>query len=171
MTTYELVSIEGYKLPDGSTTIMGEQVSVSDKARYVQEVRLIQQAIGAASDDGVIGGLTRRRAMYAEGCIAECTAQVEQNDLLPAHAFNSEVSFASVPLTHEKTTYPPEQLTDQEGTCGHQWRSSDWASPTCPMCALVGIVMSARSRIVSPAEEPLVREALKALIQGLEDVP
>lgn len=187
--TYELVSIDGYKLPDGTVATMDEMVTVADKPRYLQEVALLKQAIGAnyesAGEGGaVIGPRTRRRAMEVSDRL-ETLDQLEQvaieeplpvEDTLGGRDLHSHGPFVDVPL--DPLDSQPETLVDLEtgdklidATCGHAWREKDWTSSKCPMCALTGLVMSIRSRLVSPACDPMTRETLKSMISDLDDVP
>lgn len=50
-----------FMLPDGSIALMSDIVTVDNRARYIQEVRLLQQALGV-KPDGIIGPKTRAAA-------------------------------------------------------------------------------------------------------------
>lgn len=179
--TYELVSIDGYKLPEGGVGLMDDVVNIGDKVRYAQEVQLIKRALGGTLETGAsIGPRTRRRAMEV-GDRLETLEQLEAATIAAADQqapLADELPFVAVPLDPQEQPVLSDIHvgTDHYGklvdaTCGHAWREKDWASVKCPMCALTGLVMSIRSRLVSPACDPMTRETLKAMIADLGDVP
>jgi len=55
---YAPVSIDGFKLPDGTVARMSDVVPATNHHRICQELMLIQSALGVAPD-GLIGPKTR----------------------------------------------------------------------------------------------------------------
>lgn len=152
--TYDLVNIEGYRLPDGSVATMDDVVQHNDKPRYGQEVALIKQALGCTEDPGnSIGPHTRKRVMEV------------------AHMLDIQQASQTVSALAQQEVDNSLDPRCTIGTCGHVWRTEDMPLALCPICALTGLLMSMRARIIDPDTPPATVQLLVDMVAPYGDVP